>query len=214
MSPKYLRQKIRRFHKKLQRYVRPLPYTVGLLVLGYVMYAVYMDTPRQTIDPTSYRPLLQLIAKAESSDNYNAYYGSPRNQDVTFTNMTIQEVLDWQQDFIDRGSPSSAVGRYQIINTTLEGLVKHLGIPPTRTFDQNTQDQLAITLIERRGAKEYVMGKLSKEAFAANLAKEWAALPKTIGDSPNASYYSDDGLNKSRVQVAELLSAIQPITTR
>lgn len=177
------------------------------------MYAVYMDTPRQAIDPTSYRPLLQLIAKAESSDNYNAYYGSPRNQDVTFTNMTIQEVLDWQQDFIDRGSPSSAVGRYQIINTTLEGLVKHLGIPPTRTFDQNTQDQLAIALIERRGAKEYVMGRLSKEAFAANLAKEWAALPKTIGDSPNASYYSGDGLNKSRVQVAELLSAIQPITT-
>ncbi len=173
-----------------------------------------MESSRPTIDPTSYRPLLQLIAKAESNGNYNAYYGDANNHEIAFTSMTIQQVLSWQQNFIHQGHPSSAVGRYQIINTTLASLVETIGVSPSQLFDQKTQDQLAIALIERRGAKEYVDGKLSKEAFAANLAKEWAALPKTLGDNPDASYYSGDGLNNSRVAVTELLGAIQPITAR
>ncbi len=173
-----------------------------------------MDSSHQAINPASYQPLLQVIAKAESNGNYNAYYGNPANHDVVFTDMTIQQVLDWQQNFIRQGNPSSAVGRYQIINTTLAGLVQHLGISPSQSFDQTTQDRLAIALIERRGAQAYVEKKLSKEAFAANLAKEWAGLPKTLGDNPSASYYSGDGLNSSRVPVTELLGAIQPITTR
>lgn len=185
-----------------------------MCIVAYVVYAGYMDPSRQTINPASYQPLLQLIGKAESNGNYNAYYGNPTNQEVVLTDMTIQQVLDWQQTFVRQGNPSSAVGRYQIINSTLASLVRHLGISPSQPFNQTTQDQLAIALIERRGAKAYVEKKLSKEEFAANLAMEWAGLPKTLGDNPSASYYSGDGINTSRVPVTELLGAIQPITTQ
>lgn len=173
-----------------------------------------MSENSQTINPASYQPLLQLIASAESNGNYNAYYGNVSNSEITFTNMTIQQVLDWQHAHVQQGNPSSAVGRYQIINTTLSSLVHTLNLSMDQKFDSVTQDRLAIALIERRGAKAYANREMSREEFAANLAKEWAALPKTIGDNPDASYYSGDGLNQSRVQVAELLGAIQPITTR
>ena len=86
--------------------------------------------------------------------------------------------------------------------------------PEKQRFDQDTQDVMAATLLERRGVQQYVNQELSKEEFAANLAKEWAALPKVIGKNPHASYYADDGLNKSRVKPDAVLKAIEPIEPR
>ncbi|MGB4762283.1 MAG: hypothetical protein WBP12_02900 [Candidatus Saccharimonas sp.] len=214
MSSKYLRKQLRRHRATFRRLLQPLRWSIGLFVVALVAYAGYMSENSQTINPASYQPLLQLIASAESNGNYNAYYGNVSNSEITFTNMTIQQVLDWQHAHVQQGNPSSAVGRYQIINTTLSSLVHTLNLSMDQKFDSVTQDRLAIALIERRGAKAYANREMSREEFAANLAKEWAALPKTIGDNPDASYYSGDGLNQSRVQVAELLGAIQPITTR
>ena len=73
------------------------------------------------------------------------------------------------------------------------------------------QDKLAVALLERRGSKKYVNKELTPHEFAANLAKEWAALPKVIGDKPDESFYASDGLNKSHVSVAEIIQAIEPI---
>lgn len=173
-----------------------------------------MSNQRLSVNPASYHNLLHLIGKAESNNNYNAYFGNAGNSTVVFTDMTIAEVLKWQGDYVQQGSPSCAVGRYQIINTTLEGLVHTLDISKDQKFDAGIQDRLAMALLERRGAVEYVNNELSKEELAANLAKEWAALPKTIGDNPEASYYAGDGLNKSRVKIAEVLQAIEPISAR
>ncbi len=69
------------------------------------------------------------------------------------------------------------------------------------------QDHLAVALLERRGAVHYASSTISREEFAANLAKEWADLPCIIGENPTASYY-DDGLNKSRAQIGDALHAI------
>lgn len=173
-----------------------------------------MSNQRLSVNPATYQPLLHLIGSVESNNNYNAYFGNAGNSAIVFTDMTIAEVLDWQRNFVQQGSPSSAVGRYQILNTTLEGLVQELRLSRTQKFSPATQDQMAIALLERRGAVEYVNSKLSDQEFAANLAKEWAALPKTIGDNPNASYYAGDGLNKSRVEVAEVLKAIELISAQ
>ena len=173
-----------------------------------------MDTRRLSVDPASYRPLLQLIAHAESNSNYNAYFGNPSNSSIEFTKMTIDEVLAWQADFVRQGNASSAVGRYQIIDTTLSELVQQLSIDTKRKFDQAMQDQLAIALLERRGAESYINKELSPEEFAANLAMEWAALPKVTGENPSASYYDGDGLNQARVGVPEILRAISPISPR
>lgn len=173
-----------------------------------------MPNKRIAIDPAAFAPLLHLIAQAESSDNYNAYFGSPANTDIDFTSMSVAEVLAWQDEFVRQGSPSSAVGRYQIISPTLSGLVRQLGIDTAHKFDKPMQDRMAIALLERRGAEEYVNDEMTRDEFAANLAKEWAALPKIVGDRPHDSYYAGDGLNKSRVKVHEILAVIESTPRR
>lgn len=170
-----------------------------------------MDTRRLRVDTATYTPLLDLIAQAESNDNYNAHYGSSNNTSTIFTDMTIEEVLDWQSRFIQQGNASSAVGRYQIIDTTLSSLVEQLGISMKQKFDKATQDRLAIALLERRGAEKYINKEMNRNEFAANLAMEWAALPKITGPNPRASYYDGDGLNQSLVQPDKVLEAIANI---
>lgn len=173
-----------------------------------------MQNKRLTVDPASYAPLLDVIAKAESKGNYNAHFGNAANSSVDFTKMSVAQVLQWQSDFVQQGNASSAVGKYQIINTTLSGLVRQLGIDAKQPFDKQTQDSLAIALLERRGAEKYINSEITREEFAANLAKEWAGLPKVIGQDPDESYYASDGLNKSRVGVDEVLEAIEPISSK
>lgn len=172
---------------------------------------MYIQNKRLTADPNTYTPLLQLIATVESKGNYNAYFGNAANSAINFTEMTISEVMKWQAEFVRQGNASSAVGRYQIVDTTLMGLVRQLGIDTNDKFDRDTQDKLAVALIERRGAESYVNNELTRDEFAANLAKEWAALPKVIGENPHESFYASDGLNKSFVSVDEVRKAIEPI---
>ena len=76
------------------------------------------------------------------------------------------------------------------------------------------QDQLAVALLEKRGAREYIDEKITREEFAASLAKEWAGLPKVTGENPEHSYYAGDGLNKSRVGVEEVLGVIDQVETK
>lgn len=209
---KLIRKKYRVFRRRLRDQKVLLIAGGALLVLTIVGYAIHMDTQRPTVDPTAYKPILDVIGKAESNNNYNAYFGNAGNNDVHFTNMTIAEVMAWQNVFIAQGHASSAVGRYQIISTTLDGLVRRLNLDTNQKFDEAMQDRLAIALLERRGSLEYAAEQLAPQQFAANLAKEWAGLPRVIGGDPNASYYAGDGLNASRTNVDEVLKAIEPIT--
>lgn len=202
----------RKFLRAIKRRIQDPRFLAGvgiaLLCMGIIGYAIYMDTRRRTVDPASYRPLLELIAKVESKGNYNAHFGSPNNTTTNFTAMTIAEVQQWQAEFVAQGNASSAVGRYQIIDSTLAGLVKQLGIDSSQKFDQATQDRLAVALLERRGSEKYINQELTREEFAANLAMEWAALPRVLGQNPDSSYYDGDGLNMSLVDSTEVLKAI------
>lgn len=191
-----------------------LPIVSMLFFAGLFLYATYMTPDKTELDPASSKPLLDLIAKAESNGNYNAYFGNSTNTSIRFTSMSIAEVMNWQRQYIADGSPSSAVGRYQIIDSTLAGLVKEMGIDPKQKFDERTQDRMAIILLERRGAEAYLKNELSETEFAASLAKEWAGLPKMTGENPEESYYASDGLNKSRVKPDLVLGAIKPIQAR
>lgn len=185
-----------------------------LLCAGLVGYATYMNNRRLAVDPTSYRPLLDLIASVESKGNYNAYFGDAGNTSIDFTQMTIAQVQAWQAAHVADGHASSAVGRYQIIDTTLAELVRTQHIDTTRKFNTATQDQLAIALLERRGSIAYINKQLSREQFAANLAKEWAALPRVTGHNPEASYYDGDGLNSSLVSTRQILDAVAHMKPR
>lgn len=187
-------------------------YALVVLVAGSALvYTISHMNRLLPVDPTSAEPLLALIARAESRDNYNAHFGKADNQSPKFTEMTIAEVFEWQDAFVAQGNPSSAVGRYQIINTTLADLVDQLRLDLAARFDEAMQDRLALALLERRGARQYVSGRIDARQFAAELAKEWAGLPRVIGNSPEKSYYAGDGLNAALVGVEEVLGAVRDV---
>lgn len=194
---------------------RPAVFWIGIVfVAALIAYTIGSMNQRLQVDPVSAKPLLDLIARVESKGNYNAYFGNAGNTSIKFTEMSIADVLSWQEDFIAAGHPSSAVGRYQIISTTLKSLVQQLDIDTNQPFNETMQDKMAVALLERRGATEYVNNQIDGRQFAAELAKEWAALPKIIGDRPEQSYYAGDGLNKALVGVDEILRAVNAVSAK
>lgn len=213
MAKKRHAKQWRRLKRWAVKHKAPVTLLLGVAVIvgGYM---VYDSGKRQRVDQQSYEPLLRVIAEAESKGNYNAYFGNASNRAVRFTDMTIQQVLDWQAAYVANGNPSSAVGRYQFLNTTLEGLVDEYNIERTAPFDEAMQDTLASYLLERRGSEAYVNQEITKHDFAASLAKEWASLPMVVGDAPEKSYYESDGLNKALVKPKEVLGAISQVQAK
>lgn len=183
-----------------------------LLIGALVVYGIIQQ--RIMINPIAYTPLLNVIAEGESRGNYNAYFGNASNQEIKLTSMSLTDVLAWQTEYLEQGSASSAVGRYQIIQPTLKGLIDEYSLDTTLIFSKALQDKLAIALMERRGSIEYIKGKVSKEEFAHNLSQEWAALPRVIGNNPSDSFYAGDGLNKALISSEQILEAIEAFQQR
>ena len=206
-------RRVRKVTRWLQK--RPAVFWIGIVfVAALIAYTIGSMNQRLQVDPVSAKPLLDLIARVESKGNYNAYFGNAGNTSITFTEMSVDQVMQWQEDFIAAGHPSSAVGRYQIISTTLKGLVQQLNIDTNQPFNEAMQDKMAVALLERRGATEYVNNQIDEQQFAAELAKEWAALPRVVGDRPEQSYYAGDGLNKALVKVDEVLRAVGGVSAK
>lgn len=104
--------------------------------------------------------ILELIAHVESGGDYNAtldngkWTGGPKD----LVNMTLSEVLalgDRMRTPENRatyaGGGSSALGRYQIVGTTMRGLIAELGLDPnTTTYNPEIQDRMAQQLLRRR----------------------------------------------------------------
>lgn len=154
------------------------------------------------VDKGSTPSILDLIAKHESGGNYNVAWGG---KEGNFTDMTLDQVMNWQANKLKQGSPSSAVGRYQFLKGTLEDLKKKTGLKGDEPFNEELQDRLAIELLKRRGYDKFKQGELSTDEFMVNLAKEWASLPK---DRSGKSYYAGDGLNKALVNPKEVLRVL------
>lgn len=150
-------------------------------------------------------PLLELIADKESGGDYNRIYGAG-HQTRPLTEMTINEVIAWQKEFTDNGSPSSAAGKYQIIRKTLMGLKDEMGLTGDEKYDEAMQDRMATSLLNGRGYQDYLSGDIDESTFMENISKEWAAMPK---DMNGKSYYDNDGLNKALVTPETLLLAIR-----
>jgi conjugal transfer mating pair stabilization protein TraG len=214
MAHGYIRRKMRKIKisfRRMKLYQKAASFSALAVLL---LLLVGMINSRPSIPMTAYSPLLDVIATAESKGNYNAYFSNAANKEINFTAMPIRDVIAWQEAFVKNGNPSSAVGKYQIIQPTLEGLVTELNISPDTHFDAATQDKLAVALIERRGSVAFIEDKLTAAEFAHNLSKEWAALPRIIGNAPESSYYAGDGLNASLVDSKTSLNAVEQFKLR
>lgn len=198
----------RRIQKRLGSFFTITNCLVAVIAITSLVIIVQSMHQKKEIYTTD---LLSVIAEGESKGNYNAYFNNASNTQIQFTAMPVADVLTWQNEFINNGNASSAVGRYQFINTTLSGLIKENNIDPSTLFDESLQDALAVALLERRGLQDFVNKKITREQFAHNLSMEWAALPKIIGKDPSSSFYANDGLNKAHVSIAEIYKGIDSV---
>jgi hypothetical protein len=154
--------------------------------------------------------LLDLIGKGESGGNYNALVGAKKGGpkvagSADLTNMTIEQVQQMQKSMLAQGHASTAVGKYQMIASTLAEQVKKSGLDPTKTkFDQKTQDLLAQQLVDQAG-----YGKADTATVMKKLAGTWASLPKDM--SGRGAYDGVNG-NQAGIKAQDLVAAINNTT--
>ncbi|MEG4645196.1 hypothetical protein VB636_20925 [Paracoccus sp. APAP_BH8] len=103
--------------------------------------------------------ILDLIAQRESRGDYNAtlddgrWTGGARN----LVNMTLREIRALQESMktpenralYGNGAGSSALGRYQIVGSTLDDLMKRLKLTGDELFTPELQDRLAMELLRQ-----------------------------------------------------------------
>jgi len=168
-----------------------------------------------------YRPLLDLIGLAEGTDRKRGYnetlaYGAFTGGDVNLVAMTLKQIDALQTRMLkhpNNSLNSSALGRYQIVRTTLRAIRKTLDLPPTALFDPAMQDRCACYLLGLRGIDKYLAGRLSEGTLIDNLAREWASLPTTSGTGAYAGQsaaVSSDRLRQVLAEVRKRHAATQP----
>lgn len=132
--------------------------------------------------------LLDYIADKEAGTyGYNSLVYGAKGKDVPkaapLTDMTLEQVLNYQKGMIKKGHASTALGRYQFTNKTLQELIQKAGLSMSTKFSAQIQDKLAGMLIDKAGWKEYTSGKMRIDEFQNKLAGVWASLPKDDGRS-------------------------------
>jgi hypothetical protein len=95
------------------------------------------------------------------------------------------------------------VGKYQIIDGTLNGLVANGALKLNDIFNSSTQDRAAMALLREKGMDKYTSGKISKDQFADAVAKVWSSMPLASGKSAHDKI----GSNKALGTRAEYLAA-------
>ena len=154
--------------------------------------------------------LLDLIAVPESSGNYNAWYGDADQDRVDLARLIITEIRDLQADLV-RSNGGSAIGRYQILDDTLDGLIDRMGLTGNERFTPALQDRMALELARDAGMEGWVSGRISDERFAGNLAEIWAGLPR---DASNQSYYEGIQGNRATVDWHAVVGTLRDIRRR
>lgn len=136
------------------------------------------------------KQLLDFIGVAEGAD-YNTLFGGAK---MPLTKMTIGEASMMADYNRAKGGKdfSTAMGKYQIIQETLQRAMKGVGLTNDDLFSEQNQDKLANWIIDNEGGGG---------TDAAKLSAIWASLPK---DASGAGTYDGVGMNKARVSWDDL----------
>jgi conjugal transfer mating pair stabilization protein TraG len=151
--------------------------------------------------------LLDLIAVPESRGNYNAWYRNSEQNSVDLSGFSVDEVRDLQADLVGTNG-GSAIGRYQLLDDTLDGLVVRLGLSGAERFTPALQDRMALQLARDAGMEGWMGGRISDEHFARNLSEIWAGLPR---DASNESYYEGVQGNRATVDWNVVIDSLRGI---
>lgn len=146
------------------------------------------------------------VARAEGTADEGGYGrllgGQEGRFGVDLTNMTVQEVLDFQkqrgpgsyaeysqgvneQRGMTRADGSGVIstpaGKYQVVGATLEDLIDKGIVDPNAKFDEGTQEKIGSYLIaERRGLNDLQAGNITREQFEENLGKEFEGIKRGL----------------------------------
>ena len=149
------------------------------------------------------------IRSLESGGDYGStfkkYLGGFSRKDEDITKMTINQVVQYQKDYIAHQRAlgikeehrSAAVGAYQMLYP--DRAARALGIDLNSKFDQETQDKLAEYYLNMAGQQKYLSGEITAEQYNDGLAGQFASIKKTDG----SGVYDDDGLNSAYGTVLE-----------
>ena len=144
--------------------------------------------------------LASFIGGLESGNDYTKMVGGA--QDASVLGKTISQLSAEKGD-------KFAMGRYQIQMATAKDVLRGAGIDAsTFKFDQAGQDKIFELLLKRRGIDDFMSGKITKDQFAKNLSKEWAALPT---DASGRGYYDGVGTNKSLTSYSSVLGQLDTL---
>jgi muramidase (phage lysozyme) len=155
--------------------------------------------------------MLDLIGLSEGTDKGRGYnetlaYGKFSGGDQNLVNMTLREILTLQTAMLrhpENTFNSSAVGRYQITQTTLKDMIDKLGLSLDDTFGPALQDKIAGALLARRGNNP------------DNLRNEWEGLrgvsngdiSTALGNSSSVIESGTKAINARRVATDALTEA-------
>jgi hypothetical protein len=163
--------------------------------------------PNDVLDLWRTNAVLELVAGPESRGNYNAWYRHADQSDVQLADLTVHEVRTLQARLVRRNG-GSAVGRYQIIDDTLDRLIVRMGLSGNERFTPALQDRMAMHLAREAGLDAWLENTLSDERFAARLARVWAGLP---GDHSNRSVYAGIQGNRATIGWSSLVASLRHI---
>ena len=134
--------------------------------------------------------LLDFISGPESGGNYNAYFGHGKSTSPSLVSMSLDQVYAFQYQMT---GGSTAIGRYQFLLATLQGLQDQLNLPDSAIFDEPLQDRMGVALLVRRGYSAWWRVRISDSELAHRMSMEWASLPDPQKDG--RSYYDKDSMN-------------------
>lgn len=160
-----------------------------------------------------YRPGLDLLGVSEGTDKKRGYnetlaYGAYTDGDRNLIAMTIDQIDQLQTKMLQHPKNylnSSALGRYQIVRTTLRKLKVSLKLSGAMLFDKALQDRLGVELMRGRGIDIWLAGDMSEDALINALAKEWASLPTTSG----FGHYDGQRASVSVTRVRQTLAEVR-----
>ena len=188
------------------------PAKIGSTAIGEQSKSPTKSIPNKSVTGGKEGELLDFIASKESggAGGYAAVYGQGANPDIL--NMTVAEVMQYQDELIANGQKSSAMGRYQFIKSTLSEEAAAAGVDINKeVFSPHFQDALILHRLRRiRGLDKFMSGEMDKNQFGEELAKEFASMPQpSTGKSRYAGVAGNKALTTNE-EVGNILDNLRP----
>lgn len=146
---------------------------------------------------------------------YNAYNRGTQGNRIlgpngprSLVNMTLAQIMANQKRPKSDPQTLFAVGKYQMIPTTLKEGVQALNLDPSTKFDSTTQEYLFSDFLlgkKRPAIRAYIQGTGSAQAAQIAGAQEWASIadPRT-----GKSYYDGSGGNSAHITAEDFLESL------